>query len=45
MAFLSLGFSSGLATQEEHAMEAIRSYLNQVKDRAADFLFAFDSEL
>jgi 16S rRNA processing protein RimM len=42
---LSLAFSSGLATQEEHAMEAIRSYLNQVKDRAADFLFAFDSEL
>jgi hypothetical protein len=42
---LSLAFSSGLATQEDHAMEAIRSYLNQVKDRAADFLFAFDFEL
>lgn len=42
---LSLAFSSGLATQEDHALEAIRSYLNQVKQYAADFLFTFDSDL
>lgn len=42
---LSLAFSSGQATQEEHAMEAIRSYLNQLKKYAADFLFIFDPDL
>lgn len=42
---LSLAFSSGQATQEEHALEAIRSYLNQVKKHAADFLFIFDPDL
>ena len=39
---LSLAFSSGLATQEEHALDAIRSYLNDLKKGAADFLFTFD---
>ena len=42
---LSLAFSSGLATQEEHSLEAIRSYLNQVKRSAADFLFTFNPDL
>lgn len=41
----SLAFSSGLATQEEDAIEAIRSYFNQVKLLAADFLFTFDPDL
>lgn len=41
---LSLAFSSGLATQEAHALEAIRSYLDEMKKGAADFLFTFDSE-
>ena len=35
---LSLAFSSGLATQEEHALEAIRSYLNGVKEHSGDIL-------
>ena len=42
---LSLAFSSGQATQEEHALEAIRSYLKKVKKYAADFLFTFDPDL
>ena len=42
---LSLAFSSGQATQEEQALEAIRSYLNHVKKSAADFLFTFDPDL
>lgn len=42
---LSLAFSSGQATQEEHALEAIRSYLNHLKKGAADFLFTFDPDL
>ena len=41
---LSLAFSSGLATQEEHAVEAIRFYLSQVRNKAADFLFDFGAE-
>lgn len=40
---LSLAFSSGLATQEEHAMEAIESYLNGVKRHSDDILFQFES--
>lgn len=42
---LSLAFSSGLATQEEHALQAIRSYLTQTKKGAADFLLTFVPEL
>lgn len=41
---LSLAFSSGQATQEEHALDAIRSYLNDLKNGAADFLFTFDPD-
>jgi hypothetical protein len=41
---LSFAFSSGQATQEDHALEAIRSYLNDLKKGAADFLFTFDSD-
>lgn len=41
---LSLAFSSGQATKEEHALAAIRSYLKQVKKGAADFLFTFDPD-
>jgi hypothetical protein len=42
---LSLAFSSGLATQEEHALAAIESYLNGVKSHSADLLFSFDPDL
>lgn len=42
---LSLAFSSGQATQEEQALEAIRSFLNHLKESAADFLFTFDPDL
>lgn len=35
---LCLVFSSGLATHEEHALEAIRSYLNGVKGHSGDIL-------
>lgn len=42
---LKIAFSSGQATQEAHALEAIRSYLNQVKIGAAGFLFTFDPDL
>ena len=35
---LSLAFSSGLATLEEHAMAAIESYLNGVKAHSGDIL-------
>lgn len=42
---LSLAFSSGLATQEEHTLAAIRSYLNGVKAHSADILFHFDPDL
>lgn len=41
---LSLAFSSGQATQEEHALDAIRSYLNDLKKGAADFLFTFEPD-
>jgi len=39
---LSIVFSSGLATQEEHALEALRSYLNAVMEHSGDILFSFD---
>ncbi len=42
---LSLAFSSGLATQEEHALEAIHSYLNGVKAHSGDILQTFDPDL
>lgn len=38
---LSLAFSSGLATPEAQAMEAIDSYLEGVKQHSADILFDF----
>ena len=42
---LSIAFSSGLATQEDHALEAIRSYLNGVKSHSGDILQTFDPDL
>ena len=39
---LSLAFSSGLATQEEHTIAAIESYLNGVNAHSADILMPFD---
>lgn len=39
---LSLAFTSGQGTQEEHALEAIRSYLDGVKKHSDDILFTFD---
>ena len=39
---LSLAFSSGLATQEEHALAALESYLRAVKAHSADILVQFD---
>lgn len=42
---LCLAFSSGQATQEEHALEAIRSHLNQVKKSAPDCLLVFSPDL
>ncbi|MDP1586913.1 MAG: hypothetical protein Q8M07_04190 [Prosthecobacter sp.] len=42
---LSLAFSSGQATQEEHALEAIRSYLKGVKSHSGDILQLFDPDL
>jgi hypothetical protein len=41
---LSLAFSSGLATQEEHALAAIESYLNGVKSHSGDILQPFATE-
>ena len=41
---LSLAFSSGLATQEAHALEAVRSYLKGVKSHSGDFLQLFDPD-
>ncbi len=35
---LRLAFSSGLATQEPHAVGAIRSYFKAVRDRHGDLL-------
>jgi hypothetical protein len=40
---LSLAFSSGLATREEHALEAIESYLRGVREHSGDILFSFES--
>lgn len=39
---LSLAFSSGLATAEEHALAAIESYLGGVTEHSADILAALD---
>jgi hypothetical protein len=39
---LSIALSSGLATQEEHALAAIEDYLRAVKMHSDDILFAFD---
>ena len=38
---LSLAFSTGLATGEEHALECIRSYLQDVKAHSSDIVFDF----
>lgn len=38
---LRLAFSNGLATPEEHALEAIESYLNGVKKHSGDLLHSF----
>jgi hypothetical protein len=40
---LSLAFSSGLATREDHAIGAITSYLGGVEEHSSDILFRFDS--
>lgn len=42
--FLLLTFSSGMATQEDHAVEALESYLNGVKKHSDDILLQFDSQ-
>ena len=39
---LALAFSNGLATSEEHALEALCSYLDGVKAHSADILVRFD---
>lgn len=39
---LSLAFSNGLATQEEHALKAFQSYLRAVESHSSDILFRFD---
>lgn len=39
---LSLAFSSGLVTQEKHALEAISSYLRGVEEHSGDILMRFD---
>lgn len=39
---LSLAFSNGLATEEEHAIAAVESYLRGVEKHSADILFEFD---
>lgn len=38
---LSLAFSSGLATQEEHALAALESYLREVETHSEDILLRF----
>lgn len=40
---LRLAFSNGLATPEEHALEAIHSYLDGVKKHSEDLLHPFPS--
>lgn len=40
---LSLAFSSGLATQEEHALAALESYLRGVKTHSDDILARFET--
>lgn len=42
--FLLLAFSSGMATQEDHAVAALESYLNGVKKHSEDILLKFDSQ-
>jgi hypothetical protein len=39
---LSLAFSNGLATEEEHAIAAIESYLRGVESHSSDILLRFD---
>jgi hypothetical protein len=39
---LSLAFSSGLATQEEHATEALQSYLGEVQRHSRDILLQLE---
>ena len=39
---LSLAFSNGLATKEEHALAALESYLGGVKAHSEDVLLRFD---
>lgn len=39
---LSLAFSSGLATQEDHAIAALESYLEAVRRHSGDILIRFD---
>jgi len=39
---LSLAFSNGLATEEEHAIAAIESYLRGVENHSSDILLRFD---
>ena len=38
---LRLAFSNGLATPEDHALDAIESYLNGVKQHSVDLLHSF----
>lgn len=42
---LGLVFSNGLATTEEHAATALRSYLGGVKKHSSDILKTFDPDL
>jgi hypothetical protein len=39
---LSLAFSSGSATQEDHAIAALESYLKAVRKHSDDILIRFD---
>jgi hypothetical protein len=39
---LSLAFSTGLATREDHALECIRSYLQGLKAHSSDIIYDFD---
>jgi hypothetical protein len=41
---LSLAFSSGMATQEEHALEAIESYLRGVQEHSADIMLRLEGD-
>ncbi|OYU43028.1 MAG: hypothetical protein CFE44_20640 [Burkholderiales bacterium PBB4] len=41
---LLIAFSSGLATQEAHAVAALESFLRGVKEHSGDILVSFESE-